>query len=176
MAAGGSQLEANSVNYLRTRDKMATASFDDNVKLAEQTGRMAAGAAMAGVSGSTVDVLNATAALRASRMKQQQVDNGESMEFDNSRRAAAIYTQATDSMDSSSIMDSLDYNVDVSQRKTEGSLLMAGLSAAFSVPGATKGVAQALQNYSASWGQPKQSSMVLGTQSDGFYTNPMAGG
>jgi hypothetical protein len=113
--AGGRALEALNVNTLRGGDANLRAGFSANIRSAEAMGHMAASAAVAGVGGSVVDSVNQSTALRDSIVKQSVADNVGSASWDESRRAGNIMSQIVGGLDSSIILDHMDYNVQTAQ-------------------------------------------------------------
>lgn len=117
--SGGDGLEANSVNYRRMSDASLTTSFRQGISDAEQMGAMAAAAAMNGVEGNVVDMVNGSVALRDSIVRQRFEDIGEMQANDAAQRAGRIMSQMIGGLDNSLIVDSLDYNVDVAQQQAQ---------------------------------------------------------
>ena len=129
--AGGDELEANIVNYRRTSDASLLASFRHGIQEAEQAGAMAAAAAMNGVDGNVVDMVNGSVALRDSIVRQRFAEVGQMQAADTALRAGRIMSQMVGGLDNSIIVDALDYNVDVAQQQAQiGLLAYAGRGAA----------------------------------------------
>lgn len=112
---GGQQLEANVVNYYRSRDQLLTQSFSDSIAQAEQAGHAVASAAAAGVGGSVVDMVNTSTRLRDSIVKQQLDERADQFTYDTSRRAGNILSQTLGGMDQSLILNNFDTGIDVAQ-------------------------------------------------------------
>lgn len=113
LKAGGEAEEALTVNAIRHNDAAMRGDFSDDIRSAEQLGHAAASAAASGVSGSVVDMVNTSTALRDSIVKQGVADDAASESYDVSRRAGNIMSQVVGGLDSSVILDSLDYNQNV---------------------------------------------------------------
>ena len=112
---GGRAVEAAAINYRRMRDSAITEDFEGQIRLAEQAGAAVASQAMAGAGGSVVDVVNGTTALRNSRIQQAQAVRRKAADYDASQNMADIRRATIQSLDGSSIIDDLDYNVDLAQ-------------------------------------------------------------
>ncbi len=115
--AGGRALEATLVNARRESDATLAGSFSDNIRSAEADGAARAAQAAAGVDGSVVDSINGSMALRASIVDQQIEDFKGFKNFDTARRAGNIMSQTIGGLDSSLILDTFDFNVDVAQKE-----------------------------------------------------------
>lgn len=125
--AGGDALEQNIVNYRRSEDAALTQSFAKGISEAEQEGAMAAAAAVSGVDGNVVDMVNSSVALRDSIVGQQMSDFRDMRAYDTAARAGSIMSQVVGGMDNSLILDTLDYNIDVAQEQHIFSRMQYGL-------------------------------------------------
>ena len=112
---GGRAVEAAAINYRRMRDSAITDDFESQIRLAEQAGASVASQAMAGAGGSVVDMVNGTTALRNSRIQQAQGERMKAGDYDAAQNAKDIQRATIQSLDRSSIIDELDYNVDLAQ-------------------------------------------------------------
>lgn len=129
--AGANAQESLVVNHMRRGDANLSRGFSASIRDAEQAGHSAAAAAVAGVDGNVVDMVNGSTALRDSIVRQS-VDEHQSMEnYDASRRAGAIMSQMVSGLDSSVILDTLDYNQDVEQYRPETSAFANLIRGAF---------------------------------------------
>ena len=130
--AGGRQRDAATVNYLRLRDQARTADFETQIQLAEQAGAAIAQQALYGVGGSVVDVVNATTRLRNARIRSEVERQGTSAAYDASRVLADIQRRTIEEMDTSTIMDELDYNIDFANTVNRGGNWLTDLAPAIS--------------------------------------------
>lgn len=112
---GGRAVEAAAINYRRMRDSAITDDFESQIRLAEQAGASVDSQAMAGAGGSVVDMVNGTTALRNSRIQQAQSERMKAADYDASQNVKDIQRATLQSLDRSSIIDELDYNVDLAQ-------------------------------------------------------------
>lgn len=120
--------ESSEVNFSRGRDARARASFSDQVRYAEEEGRMAASAAASGITGGVVDMINATSRMRKGMVDTAMAENNRLSESDHTRQLAATYWSNLDQMDYSLILDNprgMDYGNDLPQTKS----LLTGISA-----------------------------------------------
>ena len=113
MDSAGEALEATIVNARRAGDQATRSSFSRSIREAEEAGQMAASAAMAGVSGDVVDMVNVSTRLRNEIVRQDFSDRVDLANHDTARRAGNIMSQMVGGLDSSLLLDTLDYNVDV---------------------------------------------------------------
>lgn len=109
----GSQLEAAAVNYRRQRDERDRGSLEQQIAFSEQAGVQAAAAASSGLIGGVADMVAGTVALRRSRIEQAAATTAEAASFDTARQKSNILAAGLSSMDSSSIIDDIDYGIDV---------------------------------------------------------------
>jgi hypothetical protein len=117
LAAGGEALEANLVNARRREDVLQGAGFEAQVRNTEQMGAQAAAAAFAGVGGGVADMVSASTRLMQQRASRQALTATDQRLYDTSRRAYAIQSQTVRGLDSSMILDSLDYTFEVAQKE-----------------------------------------------------------
>lgn len=123
LKAGGDAQEALVVNAARAGDAQLAGRFSDSIRDAEQVGHAAATQALNGLGGSVVDMVNTSTALRDSIVKQSVDDKQNAQAWDTSKRAGVIASQMIGGLDSSVILDRLDYNVDVAQHQNKTSFL-----------------------------------------------------
>jgi len=122
LAAGGESLEANLVNARRQDDKLAEASFEDQIRAAEQLGSQAAAAAFAGVGGEVADMVSTSTRLMQQRAALDAAESRDFALYDTARRAASIQQQTVRSLDTSILFDSLDYTVNVGREQAAPSV------------------------------------------------------
>lgn len=130
LAAGGHALEANLINARRNDDALASASFEDQIKAAEQTGAQAAAAAFAGVGGEVADTISLSTRLMQQRAAYEATQRRDFSAYDAARRAGVIQTQTIRSLDSSLILDAVDYSVDVAPQRPSMNPWLSALYAA----------------------------------------------
>lgn len=109
----GSALEASVVNYRRARDEGMRGSLEQQIGFAEQAGSQAAASAASGLVGGVSDLVAGTLALRRERIEGAQADKVKAGAFDAGRQQANILSAGLSALDSSSIIDDLDYGIDV---------------------------------------------------------------
>lgn len=109
----GSALEAAAVNYRRARDEGMRGSLEQQIGFSEQAGAQAAASAASGLTGGVSDVVAGTMALRRERIEGAQADKVKAGEFDAARQQANILAAGLSALDNSSIIDDLDYGIDV---------------------------------------------------------------
>lgn len=109
----GSSLEAAAVNYRRLRDEGMRGELEQQVGFAEQAGAQAAAAAFSGLVGGVSDMVAGTLALRRSRIEDAQVSREKAADFDAARQQSNILAAGISALDNSSIVDDLDYGIDV---------------------------------------------------------------
>lgn len=143
-------------NYWRQVDQRQRASFSDQIRSAESEGRQAAMAAVSGVSGGVVDMLNNTAKLRQGMQDVAAATADKQMAYDKNRQEFSNYWANMDQMDYSLILDNpqvMDYTKTVPQPKGMLSGVAAkdvkniaqGVSFMFKTPDTPTG---AINNYS----------------------------
>lgn len=116
LEAGGAALEANLVNARRQDDALAKASFEDQIRAAEQVGSQAAAAAFTGAGGEVADTISVSTRLMRQRAEADAMQARDHRLYDSARRASAIHEQTVRSLDSSLIFDSVDYATNVGQK------------------------------------------------------------
>lgn len=124
----GAGLESQARNYARQKDLQARGSFEDNIREAEVMGEQAALAALGGAGGDAVDVVSGTTALRNARAEEEQRRNYAQSDFDYAYTRGAIVTQALSGLDGSTILDDIDYGIDVAQIGAKTSVFGTALS------------------------------------------------
>lgn len=113
----GLQAEAAAVNYRRARDSEIQDDFETQLRFAEQAGAQAAATALSGLTGGVADVVNSTTALRKARLSQRALVARQQGDFDAQQRQSQILQAGWDSLDSSEIIDGIDYSVDVATKR-----------------------------------------------------------
>ncbi len=113
LKAGGKAMEVAQLNYRRARDAETLSSFEDQIQFAEQAGGAIAAQAFNGVAGSVVDVVNGTTALRRARAEQAQATRTKGVDYDITQRVKDIQRTTSQSLDYGTLMDDLDYNVNL---------------------------------------------------------------
>lgn len=135
LEAGGEALEANLINARRREDVLASASFEDQIKAAEQSGSQVAAAAFVGVGGEVADMVSGSTRLMQQRAAREAQNNQAFRLYDDARRAGVIMTQTIRGLDSSLILDALDYSRDVPTHKSAANPWTQGLFAYFGAGG-----------------------------------------
>ena len=113
----GLQAEAAAVNYRRARDSEIQDDFETQLRFAEQAGAQAAATALSGLTGGVADVVNSTTALRKARLSQRALVARQQGDSDAQQRQSQILQAGWDSLDSSEIIDGIDYSVDVATKR-----------------------------------------------------------
>lgn len=133
MEQAGSELEAATVNYRRARDGQIEDDFETQIAAAEQAGAQAAAGGASGLVGGVVDVINSTSALRQMRALQRRATSVKQADYDVTQARADNYRAALEGLDTSDIVDDIDYSVDtfVPQKRAGNFLtdIMGGQSA-----------------------------------------------
>lgn len=122
LEAGGQVLEANLINARRQDDQLSEASFEEQIRVAEQLGAQSAAAAFAGIGGEVADSISISTRLMHQRAERQAAAARLTARYDSSRRASIIAQQTVRGLDQSLILDSLDYSTDVAQTRQAGSV------------------------------------------------------
>lgn len=123
MQSSGEQASVALGNYRRARDNADKGDFESQVQFAEQAGSQAAASAASGLTGGVVDMVNSTSALRNARIKDNVQQSKEFGSFDVAAQQGRILRAGIEGMDNSSIMDGIDYTIDVhSNKKRAGNL------------------------------------------------------
>jgi hypothetical protein len=130
LAAGGEALEANIVNARRQDDGALEAGFERSIKHTEQLGAQAAAAAFAGVGGEVADMVSLSTRLMQQRVDYAAARSRDFSNYDAARRGASIVQQTVRGLDNSLILDSIDYTIDVAQRRQRSSAWVGALLAA----------------------------------------------
>lgn len=140
--------EVIETNFWRQRDQRQRASFSEQIRNAEEEGRMAAAAAMSGVSGSVVDMLNNTVKLRQGMENQARDEAEDQFAYDKGKLQFGTYWANLDQLDYSLIFDNpktLDYMRTTPQPVS----LLSGITGKQVARGA-----QALSSFNFSFSQP----------------------
>lgn len=131
--AGGDALAVTFENFRRNDDQRVASNFEQTIRDAEEEGAQVSAAAASGLVGGVVDTINAATALRRSRANEETKRLGQFGSFDAGRRAASIMQQSVRGLDSSILIDGLDYNnnvpVTLAKAPMWSSVLFAGASA-----------------------------------------------
>ena len=114
----GSAVETAGINYRRARDSATLDDFESQIAFAEQAGAQRAQAALSGLTGGVVDLVDATTRLRKSRLQQRSDEAMKLGDFDAGQRAKQIYQTGWDSLDSSEINADVDYSVNTFSKQT----------------------------------------------------------
>lgn len=155
----GKALAANLETYYRDSDMQINRGLSEDIRAAEQQGMQTAQAAAVGAVGNTVDMVSASTVLRYG-LVDQQIENLKAYNaYDTTRRAGNIMSQMVSGMDSSIILDTLDYNVDVAKE----------------IP-IMSHFANALQGSAASMGVTGQGEQVMKTEGKGETFRPQSSG
>lgn len=115
LASAGSAVEATFVNSLRQQDDLLSQGFEASISAAEQLGMSAAASAAAGAGSSATDAVNVATALRSARVQQSMDQSLDTFQYDTSRRAMSIASQAVDGLDVSNQFTNFDYSTNVAQ-------------------------------------------------------------
>jgi hypothetical protein len=126
--------EALTVNFNRSRDARTRANFADNLRQAEEAGRMAAGAAASGVTGSVVGVIDATRQLKNELKNTARLDLEHQLVTDEKQKEFEARWALEDQKDSSLIFDNpqgldyakLDFRTNIAQQASTVSAAIAG--------------------------------------------------
>lgn len=142
LRAGGAALEANTVNLLRQRDANTIRTLSGEIEQAEQFGNAAAVAAFSGIGGEVVDMVNSTTSLRNAIIEQRAADVQHMVDFDALRQQGNIMQSMVEGLDSSIVIESLDYGRNVATVKKVPSVLQSAL---------TSGLGAAIGSVAAGW-------------------------
>lgn len=156
---GGRAMETTLVNARRTQDAQLRGKFSQTIRFAEQEGAAAAAQAAAGISGSVVDMVDTSTALRnaiTSEMMDRDIAAGAG---DVGRRIGSIFSQMVGGLDSSIMLDTLDYGKDVPQHAvvfSTWSNVLRGAAAGMGqdvdqIGGAVKDAGQAVESWYDRW-------------------------
>lgn len=113
LAATGESLGTSVTNYRRQKDALLNSSFENSISEAEQLGSQHASAAVAGITGSVADNINSATILRQDRIKGQMSQNERATDFDFRKTQSAIIQNAIGGLDTRTVFDNLDNNIDV---------------------------------------------------------------
>jgi hypothetical protein len=141
LRAGGNVLEATTVNSLRQQDAGLIGSFSDQIRAAESMGAAQASQAAAGVGGDVVDMVNVSTSLRNSIVAQRTQDLQKMGAWDTGRQLGGIMQQMVASLDSSMIIEGLDYSRNVANVKYGGPSVLQSM-----FQGAAKGALKSAAN------------------------------
>lgn len=111
--AGGASLAANVTTYRRQKDQLLNSNFETSIQTAEQMGSQASSAALSGITGSVVDNINATTALKRDRVAANVDEQGRAVDQNFADRQRGIVSSTIDGLDNRGINDVLDNNIDV---------------------------------------------------------------
>ena len=109
----GSAALTAATNYRRVRDSAALDDVETQIAFAEQLGQQKAQAALSGLTGGVVDLVDATTRLRKSRLQQRSDEALKLGDYDAGQRQRQIYQTGWDSLDSSEISADSDYSKNV---------------------------------------------------------------
>jgi len=182
----GEAIAANVQNFIRDDKVRTAANFEQSIRDAEQMGAQDAAAAASGLTGSIVDTVNVTTALRRSRVNEAVRQMGEFARYDAGKRTGAILQAGIRGMNSSMIFDNIDYGNNVYSDKAKVNRWhQAAVAAGWSVLGDKGGlnVGDQQQNYSGrgvnnlyqfGGGRENQYGFSMYQNSGGFETANMA--
>lgn len=108
----GNNHAAVTQNFIRGQDAQTLQGLSRAIGEAERQGAMAAAAGAVGQSGGVVDMVNTSTRLRDAIVERQVQDNQTLQSYDNAKQRGQVMSQAIRSMDSSLIVDALDWNKD----------------------------------------------------------------
>lgn len=108
----GNNQAAVTQNFIRGQDAQTQQGLSRAIGEAEQQGAMAAAAGAVGQIGGVVDMVNTSTRLRDAIVERQVQDNQTLQSYDNAKQRGKVMSQALRSMDSSIIVDTLDWNKD----------------------------------------------------------------
>lgn len=131
MDAGGKTLNANTVNFLRGSDRAQVGNFASQIDDAQSMGHARAMQAASGVGGNVTDTVNTATALRASIAKSTADQAIKSNAQNYSAEQANVMSRMVGSIDSSIILDNLDYNKSVAQKSPQLKVFAAALQGFF---------------------------------------------
>jgi hypothetical protein len=113
LKAGGAEYEAAVTNQLRTREAVVGAGIEARIAAAETQGALAAAIALSGGSGSSMDALAQTTALRDQRQEFYQTRQSGYADYDAMQQIIGIIPQAAASLDMSVTQPNQDYGVSI---------------------------------------------------------------
>lgn len=135
LEAGGKALEVGAINFSRQLDTALNSSLSASVGAAEVAGRAAAASAFAGISGDVVDSVNLSSRLRDRMVRETTQRNFKMAEWDFRQRQAATAQQYVRSLDSSYILDNLDYTQSFVQQVSTPSQFQGAVAGALNNSG-----------------------------------------
>lgn len=106
--AVGKTQEALAINFNRARDARTRGNFAQNIRNAEESGRMAAAAAASGITGSVVDVINTTNVLKQNMQRTAVMDAEHQINYDEGKKEFDQRLALLDQMDHTLIFDNLE--------------------------------------------------------------------
>lgn len=127
---GGQAIEALRVNALRSNDAARMGQFATAIRHAEAVGGQAAVAALNGMGGSVADAVASANRLRMGINEAQTQKNIESAQYDQSRKIGSVFRQVVGSLDTSTVVDRIDYNVNEAQQQfvdSKGTLITGAI-------------------------------------------------
>lgn len=165
LESGGKALEVNAINFSRQLDTALNSGVAESIGAAEVAGRAAAASAFAGISGDVVDSVNLSSRLRDRMVRETTQRNFKMAEWDFRQRQSATAQQYVRSLDSSYILDNLDYTQSVVQQQYTPSIGRGAFAGALGASGgadwmgAIKSGLGSAQNAYGEW----QTSQTYGT-------------
>lgn len=151
LTAGGNAQAALTVNALRGADAHLEGNFSGSIQNAEQAGHMAATQASAGIDGNVTDMVDQSTALRNSIVAQQTSDASSQSAFDVGQKRGQIASQMISGLNQSTILDNLNYNIQVATKTPLSNAFTAAL-VGFFPNGTDSGLADSLQSTSQTIG------------------------
>ena len=148
LEAGAKNLEVNAINFGRQMDAALSSGFSTSVGAAEVAGRSAVASAFAGISGDVVDAVNLSTRIRDRMVREQTQANYKMAEWDFRQKQATIATQTIRSMDSSYLLDNLDFGMGYEQKQWSPTMTQGAFV------GASPYIADALKNWGGSKSKP----------------------
>lgn len=106
----GAAVEAATVTLARNRDTAVAESFEARISAAEQMGAYAANAALAGVSGASVDAIEGTMRLKNARAEEYRTRNAGYMDYDAMSEIVGLKASAYSSMDRTVSLPGMDFS------------------------------------------------------------------
>lgn len=121
--------DALAINFNRARDARTRSNFATNIRNAEEIGRQQAAAAVSGVTGSVVDVINMTSRLKQNIERQAVLDTEQQVDYDFKRKETAVRLSTMDSLDFSLIFDNTvqkDYGQNTAKTQSVFGAMISG--------------------------------------------------
>ena len=116
MNAGGDQLNASTQNFLRSVDARTFQDINQSISDSEQLGAQSAQQGAQGMMGGVTDMVDTSTRIRQGLVSQLTKTAKDQARYDQTVRAGIILSQTVQSMDSSLIVDSLDFSADYAQK------------------------------------------------------------